>query len=128
MKLPIIFFCLSSVCSHFTTTAQTVATIYNIQTQEPIDLANLIVPDSLLSIQDSLLRIYMNGLARSSRLSYDSIRRIEQDTAYKIIYVDIRFVAKENGVDLPGTQPVPLDDAELRFIFKERTIPDLRKH
>lgn len=108
-----------AICSSFAARAQ--------QYVYAVAADSVVTADANLQREDSLLTIYINHLAEHSQLPYDSIRKIEQDSAHKFIRLLLKRNAVENGYVLDDNTPCPIPDEKVLFILKERVKPVLRK-
>jgi|GEM_PF-4680255 len=76
---------------------------------------------------DSMLTDYVNYLATHTNISYDSIHRLEQDSAFKIVSSFFKLSCEKKGVTLTDNTVYPMDSATIAFISRRRLKTSSRK-
>jgi hypothetical protein len=82
--------------------------------------------------EDSILTAYVNDLAVHSNLPYDSIRKLEMDSASRFAYVRVKEFftsgrAAKGGLTVSG-DGYPFDSLSVVFVLKERMTANNRRN
>jgi hypothetical protein len=77
--------------------------------------------------EDSLLTVWINNLAKYSKLPVDSLIKKERDSAHKLGYGWLKERNEKLGVIVRDDQPLPADSELLHFMLEERIKPEFLK-